>query len=156
MDWSADDDANLREWRRDGFSFGLIERKFKDLGQKRSKGAIIGRAFRLSILGPSKPVHALERHNAAHYGAQRNKSTIAPRNAINALLALRSKPGTARLANADVVPGPGAFLGIALVDLCQDHCRFPQGELPILFCGQPQVEGSPYCEKHTNLCFVRR
>lgn len=46
-------------------------------------------------------------------------------------------------------PPPGPFLGIALLDLKPEHCRYPRGGdepgEPILFCGQPKKKGSSYC-----------
>lgn len=44
-------------------------------------------------------------------------------------------------------PDAPPFLGIALLDLGPRMCRYPEGENPILFCGQPTDGGSwcPYC-----------
>lgn len=47
----------------------------------------------------------------------------------------------------------GEFMGIPLLDLQPDQCRYPQGEGPFLFCGQPQQEGQPYCDTHCAICF---
>lgn len=44
--------------------------------------------------------------------------------------------------------GPKPFLGIELQDLKPAHCRFPQGEGPYFFCGQPKKPGSSYCPHH--------
>ena len=40
---------------------------------------------------------------------------------------------------------PAIFLGVPLLELKNNSCRFPRGEKPILFCGQPKREGSSYC-----------
>lgn len=52
---------------------------------------------------------------------------------------------------------PPEFIGVSLLDLGQNACRFPKGGndgLPILFCGQPVMEGSSYCEYCHNVCWV--
>lgn len=42
-----------------------------------------------------------------------------------------------------------------LVDLGPNDCRFPYGEGPYTFCGNPQMEGRSYCGPHTALSFRR-
>jgi hypothetical protein len=37
------------------------------------------------------------------------------------------------------------FLKIPFADLGPNHCRYPIGDGPFLFCGQPKMEGSSYC-----------
>ena len=44
------------------------------------------------------------------------------------------------------------FIGLPLVELEANDCRYPQGEGPYLFCGQPAIEGSSYCAYHHRLC----
>jgi hypothetical protein len=44
---------------------------------------------------------------------------------------------------------------VDLIDLQPPHCRYPLGDGPFLFCGDPRVDGlSPYCAAHTDLCYV--
>lgn len=43
-------------------------------------------------------------------------------------------------------PKPSGFLGITLMELGDDSCRFPNGEgAGITFCGQTAVKDRPYC-----------
>jgi hypothetical protein len=45
------------------------------------------------------------------------------------------------------------FLGLTLMELSDNGCRFPAGEGPsYLFCGNPQWGESSYCEKHHLIC----
>ena len=44
------------------------------------------------------------------------------------------------------------FLSISLVELQANDCRYPQGDGPYFFCGQPAIEGSSYCAYHHRLC----
>jgi len=50
---------------------------------------------------------------------------------------------------------PPEFLSLAILDLPLNGCRYPAGDGPILFCGQPQLEGSSYCLFHKNICTTR-
>jgi hypothetical protein len=43
---------------------------------------------------------------------------------------------------------PPAFLGLPLEQLSDHQCRWPEGDGPFLFCGQPAVLASPYCPDH--------
>lgn len=45
---------------------------------------------------------------------------------------------------AEQTPRPPGFLGVALLDLERNMCRFPRGNGPFVFCGQPVERGS-YC-----------
>lgn len=58
---------------------------------------------------------------------------------------------------------PFAEIGVGLIDLLPEHCRFPIGDgRAIRYCGAPRLykpgmfsDGcSPYCEEHTRLCYV--
>lgn len=44
-------------------------------------------------------------------------------------------------------PQPVEFLGLTFgqLDNSRKQCRYPRGETPYLFCGQPVQEGSSYC-----------
>lgn len=44
------------------------------------------------------------------------------------------------------------FLGIPFDELRPDDCRYPEGDGPFLFCGQPKFEDSSYCAHHFRLC----
>jgi GcrA cell cycle regulator len=48
------------------------------------------------------------------------------------------------------------FLGVPLLELAERACRYPQGEGPYLFCGQPSEPTSCYCSYHARQCFQVR
>ena len=107
----------------------------------------------MALPAPEKPTHALDRHKPKHITQPPRRRTLTPRDAATALARLRSRPAAASpLTNGQAAAD--AFLGIALVDLGQEHCRFPDGD-PVLFCGQPPLKDSPYCPKHHAICFIR-
>jgi GcrA cell cycle regulator len=43
----------------------------------------------------------------------------------------------------------------SLADLGRDDCRYPYGDGPYTFCGNPQREGHSYCGPHMALSFRR-
>jgi hypothetical protein len=147
LQWSSEQDGLLRQWRNEGLSFGLIVRKFTALGHPRSKGSIVGRANRLNIPGALQPSKHLPRHKPRF-----RSIVLASGAAVSALLRRRTRSAVVRTTNTDTAAD--AFLGIALIDLDQNHCRYPEGDDPILFCGQQAVPGSPYCATHTKLCYT--
>ena len=153
MNWNTEHDAMLRQMRRDGFSFGVILDKFLALGLILSRNSLIGRANRLHVVAPQRfPLHARSNYHQPKPKKNGHK-IIASGGALSERLA-RLRPAAGRpLTNAD--PAAGEFLGIALIDLTPTSCRYPEGEEPVLFCGQPRVKGSPYCCKHHKLCFYK-
>jgi hypothetical protein len=50
-----------------------------------------------------------------------------------------------RLAVVKAEPAQHNFLGLEIWKLTRTTCRFPKGDGPFLFCGQPVKEGSSYC-----------
>ena len=52
-------------------------------------------------------------------------------------------------------PRPEHFLGVTFENLTDDQCRYPRGDNPFLFCGQPKMQESSYCAKCHALCWVR-
>lgn len=43
---------------------------------------------------------------------------------------------------------------VELVDLQPSSCKWPYGDGPFTFCGEPKTYGRPYCKKHTGLAFA--
>lgn len=45
---------------------------------------------------------------------------------------------------------------VRMMDLKKDHCRYPFGDgADIKFCGDTKLKASPYCKKHSDLCFTQ-
>ena len=138
MDWGEHEDALLRQWRAEGFSFTQVELKFHAAGYRDvTRGALIGRADRRGIDGPprkpivKRPIHVPLRSCSSPSG--------------------RKEPAAARatLTNRDAAAGP--FLALSVLEIDLDQCRYPEGE-PARFCGQPTLDGSSYCPFHHRLC----
>lgn len=51
-------------------------------------------------------------------------------------------------------PKPPEFLGLTVTQLTDNTCRYPRGDGPFFFCGQPPKEGSPYCEFCHSICYA--
>ena len=68
-----------------------------------------------------------------------------------AIVRPRVLPDTPLIENAP----PGSLLALK-----SGQCRYPHGPAPYNFCGQPQINGSAYCEEHHKLChsgvFIQR
>ena len=51
------------------------------------------------------------------------------------------------------LPKQQDFLGVGLMELDNNCCRFPDDSEPYLFCGQPAIEHSSYCHYHHRLSY---
>jgi len=122
LTWTPDQDDVLRNLRAEGCSYGVIA-----IDLDKSRNACISRAKRLgvplTVRAPTEP-RRLPRPR---------KVKMQPQN-IN--IAPDPLPE---------LPASSTFLGIPLLELKANDCRFPRGEGPFLFCGQPKAEGSFYC-----------
>ena len=141
--WSDERDGQLREWRTAGNSYELISRMFTKAGFPRSKGSVIGRALRLGLIGMIP---------------KQKRNLYKQRQPIQSGAALFERMKAARPAPA-VLPTPtgaGEFLGLHILELDLDQCRYPEGDGDnIRFCGQPQAPGSPYCAAHHRICNIK-
>ncbi len=105
-----------------------------------SRNAVIGACKRNGINLPRKSSGGVKRQfhgRKANPGWQRKFKFTAP----------VEKPMEVKL--ADVVP-----LNLTLDELELGECRYPYGEGPFLFCGNPIEHGS-YCAAHHKLCWVK-
>lgn len=128
-------------------------------GIRPSRNAVIGKLNRLGetrdgehVLGKRKPrrtrLHHKKREGLGFSeetttkGRQRQRLFFEKRKLVEPLLPPQPRP-------VHQLPAMLPFLGISLVDLAPNACRWPQGDSPFVFCGQPQSCGSPYCNAHT-------
>jgi hypothetical protein len=65
-------------------------------------------------------------------------------------------PGSALADELDAETPPPSFLGIPFMELEDHHCRYPRGDNPILFCGQPKMADSSYCPECHARCWTPR
>lgn len=156
FDWTAERIAELRTKWESYESASDIASHFSGLPNGPSRSAVIGKVHRLKLekrRDPWKripsPRSALELEARAERERQRLREKYAKR---------RLRLHQRQVFGGPIVnftedkplpqepPPPVEFFGIALLDLNRDECRYPRGEgASVLFCGQPQIEGSSYC-----------
>lgn len=141
--WSPEMDEALKRHIADKLShskvFELINREFKTTV---SRNATIGRAFRLGLKSEARPV------KKCITVVKRSPRPIR-RHPMAKLFALEPQ-----LERAEVVLQCAAVepLNIGLMDLRENHCRYPYGKGPYTFCGHEKQAKSSYCHLHTKLC----
>ena len=125
-DWSELRIARLIELYNDGWSYANIA---NDLGNT-TRNAVAGKVMRLGLPSrtPSRRITATRSRRSRSKG---------PRQFRPKLQVAELPLETAK---------PAEFLGLTLMELDHNTCRFPRGDGPnYFFCGQPPKEGSPYC-----------
>lgn len=106
-----------------------------------TKSAIIGRARRLGLARRSS-------------GGMGDDGIRVPREPATRRTPFRQPPPASHPifdAITDLSPtaGDALALHVSLLDLTSDQCRWPFGEgRDTTFCGQPRVDGYPYCQCH--------
>jgi GcrA cell cycle regulator len=107
-----------------------------------TRSAVMGKVHRMGLKRfralDSPPRKARMKSNSAGFADQRH--------------ARRTAVAVQAPAAADT---PMPFLGLALVELERQHCRYPRGDEHFTFCGQPRLDRSPYCPHHHRLCFAK-
>lgn len=147
MEWTPDRDDQLRVWRAEGFSYELIARKFSETKFLKSKNSVIGRALRLGLVNrvKKKPRFQIDNH-AKFYNLIASGADLVAK-------IRRARPADVRKPTNDA--SAGEFLSLHLLELDLDQCRYPQGDGPIFFCGQPSMPGSSYCPTHHRICNIK-
>lgn len=160
MEWTAERIVLLKRLRDDGVSYTVIAAK---LGITR--GAVSGKVDRLGLAmrepeprGPRKPRVRLKTRpivpkvsdlNSGVHGAHG-----APFNPHPEVRAQRASKDAGRGGAAD--PSARASRACSLLELTADTCRWPVGDVGepgFFFCGQPPLEGAPYCGPHCRKAF---
>lgn len=143
MKWTDHEDGLLRRFIVDERqSFYEAEASFASAGYRRSRNSCIGRAHRLgftSVYSASDGNH--RRRSKPQYSQHRS--------AQPSIVIPAPKP---RLAKSEILKLRCVevdHLGIALDDLERGQCRYPLGDGPFTFCGQP-ADGT-YCAPHMAL-----
>lgn len=118
--WTPARDQQLRDLRGLGYSYG---RCALIIGAGATRSACIGRADRLHI----PRIVKVPKPEPKKQSRKAGPVALAP--------VPYSEP-----------PARPGFLGVTFDQLGAHHCRYPRGEGgAMLFCGQPQMEGSSYC-----------
>ena len=145
-DWNDDRIELLRKYHEERLAFSLIaDRINAETGSTFSRNACIGKAVRIGLQSrPKAPGPHVERMK--HKREQPRTIRPKPRERLSFSDSLA--PDLDTLKEIDAMPPPSGFLAIAFLDLKPSHCRYPRGGTdgaPILFCGQPKIDGSSYC-----------
>jgi GcrA cell cycle regulator len=123
--WTEERREFVRELWAQGYSAGEIAQRLKP---KMTRNAVIGLCHR----------------NKFPHGKRRTAPMPSPEPLPPAYSA-REEP---RPRPQPPKPEPSAFLGLPLHELTDSQCRWPDGDGPFLFCGQPASLGQPYCRDH--------
>lgn len=110
-----------------------------------SRNAVIGKINRLGLLLPN---HGGHRSCAAR--------PVKPRPARKTKFQPRT-PSRPAVDDAPLVPFEG--LGVTLLDLTEETCRWPNGDPgspDFRFCGGKSVTGLPYCAFHSRMAYQPR
>ena len=148
--WAPEHTDALREYRARGMSFSEIADAVNEkFGTDYSRNATIGRARRMGLAGPERPVdRPRPPPKAAATRLRKSRERHAPESPRPVPVSERTEP--ARLRCVEIVPRH-----LSLVDLEPGDCRYPyggdvEGEA-ITFCGHPRRSGSSYCAPHFHL-----
>ena len=132
---------SLGQFIKDNLSAKKTAENLSELaGQYISKNAVIGKARRDGL----PAFQSGEDGKYARKPKQPRKSRQVPINITRQKVPSREFPGEILL--------PTDFLGLPLIDLPKNGCRYPSGDGPFFFCGQPQWGNSSYCRHHHRVC----
>lgn len=147
--WTVDRTEMLRKLWASGISFSSIA---AEIGVGVTRSAISGKVDRLGLIGRAainrtyskrtpEQIEATKREKGERRNERRrNQRMTIVKSAIN-IEALRC---------IEVEP-----LHKNLADLGRNDCRYPYGDGPYTFCGNPQREGHSYCGPHFALTLRR-
>lgn len=162
--WTEERTALLEEmWRAGKTGSQIVEA----LGGNVTRNAVIGKAHRLG----------LNQHADARATTPRRKKQNAANNRIRRITMAAHSPTTQNAIKAaggrsawiakhlqaepDMGPKPlppqrSEVVGRkGILDLEETDCRYPVGDrAPYLFCGEPKVEGQPYCARCCQISFT--
>jgi GcrA cell cycle regulator len=124
--WTDERKELVRDLWAQGYSAGEIAQRLKP---KVTRNAVIGLCHR----------------NKFPHGQRRTAPMSSPEPLPPACF-VREEPKSPTLPRPR--PQPPEFLGLPLHKLSDSQCRWPEGDGPFVFCGQPVTLGRPYCADH--------
>lgn len=137
--WTEPRIALLRKLHADGLSYSEIA---DEMGVTRN--AVSGKIDRIG-LG--------ERRGARRRYVTKPRKPKKVSFRVKALLARANDPKVEGEPLEPATPAPPTFLGLTLLELTENTCRYPRGDGPFFFCGvQPVHPGSAYCAGCTKIC----
>ena len=135
--WTDDRCNRLCAMFADGMTFGQIATEMKI-----TRNAAIGKALRLGLHREKKPV-----------GNPRPKPRHRPQKRVQWKPSVRPAELPVAVKSAAAEPLAPLNGGVALIDLRSEHCRFPYGDGPFMFCGRPAGDGQSYCAHHRRIAY---
>ena len=127
--WTESAKAKVRELWAEGYSASQI-------------GAVFG-VTRNSIIG------LCHRNYYPHPPRRKAKPGQPPPPRQRSPLPRRERPMDSRIPPAPPPPAPELPIGsLTIMDLMEQHCRWPTGEPPYHYCGATARSGSSYCPDH--------
>ena len=173
MAWSDEQDAFVRKCWKEGLSAKRTAVKINDeLGTSYTRNAIIGRWHRTGCSGLASKWHPKAPAKKATDGRGKLGATVRAANEARKTAALPSQRPTHEIAvpvpetpKPVLKPAPVIRLeepplhvdGCTLHQLTQKTCKWPVGDpqdSDFHFCGNPSVDGCPYCSKHASEAYV--
>ena len=159
--WTEDLITKLKELWAEGLSATQISERFYILGVEASRNSIIGKVHRLKVPGREKPAPAgrKKKPRKSRARAAPTGGSIQHRVTMRKIDAQKPpKPKSHGVAGLSVEGmDPPASLGVKLLDLSPQMCRYPHGDPDkdeFAFCGHRRHNMLPYCEYHSRLCYV--
>lgn len=151
MSWTDERVSTLKKLWLDGLSASQIA---KQLGGV-TRNAVIGKAHRLKLSNRLSPIQQNNQKPVkVADAAKRDGKAVVSSGAANAPIP-PAAVAAAKAQRPQLVP---VMLGkgIALADLTERMCRWPNGdpkEPGFSFCGCPSIVGVPYCPEHTKIAY---
>jgi GcrA cell cycle regulator len=139
-----------RLWARGDFSCSGIA---EEMGDGITRNAVIGKIHRLGLTGKIYgAIRTYIRRTPEQIEATRRAQNERRRERRRSQRVTIVKPpvNLEALRCVEVIP-----LGKTLLELGPNDCRYPYGDGPFTFCGQPQFKGSSYCGGHFGLTAIR-
>ncbi len=155
MSWTDDRVELLRKLWGEGHTAAEIAKKLGEV----TRNAVIGKAHRLKLPSRVSPIQAAKKKsakpansnvNAAKAKVKPSPVAITPKQTRKTVLKSAKVPPTVSAHNTPT----GAL--IPLVDLKAGQCRWPSGDPrkeQFGFCGEPSMEGLPYCTNHATMAY---
>jgi len=139
--WTIEQTDRLRALHEKGMSCALMA---AELACGFTRNAVIGRLNRLGLSNASSTIRKVG-GNKRPKKVNRKTIRIVRANGNSDRMRFMESPETdmAELRCTEV-----EMRGIALVDLEEGDCRYPDGDGPFTFCGHPKLEGASYCGPH--------
>lgn len=154
MSWTDDRVALLTKLWKEGKTAKEIA---ETLGDGVTRNAVIGKAHRLNLSGRASPIQ----QSGPASSSSRAKPGTTPSASSSPTRKTRApapkKKELPQPANKNIEqPKPKREGGVALSDLKDSMCRWPEGdpkEDGFHFCGGASVPGFPYCEEHIRAAY---